>query len=782
MKILLIEDDAILADVLVQSLTSQRYVVDLAEDGRLGWEYVQNTTYDLILMDVGLPKLDGIALCQKLRAEGCITPILLMTAKDASSDRIRGLDAGADDYLTKPLDIAELQARIRALLRRGDAPRTPVLQFGALRLDPSTCQVTFQDTPLPLTPKEYSLLELFMRNPTRVFSRGNIVEHLWTYDDPPQEESVKAHIKGLRQKMKTAGAADWIENVYGIGYRLKEGGIEEKPKGRGQKAEGEEDGGIVRWRDSEQPHPPHHPNQQEFDQAMDGLWTCYQGLMSERLEVLHKAIAADMDTLTGELQQQAAQAAHKLAGVLGMFGQETGTLVARDIEEILSPPDRLSPDQTDHLRSLVHTLNRLIESRSQQDGGSMPASTSADTHARLLLVDSDLSLGAELRTLAQSESMDWQQITTLDQAKLVLQQRSPDLVVINVDNITQKPDWLTLLAELSARTPAVSVLVLASEDALVDRVAVARVGGRGFLTKPVTASHLWMVAAQLLQQRRSQTINLLVVDDDPLFLAALSPMLEPWGIRMTGLEDPTRFWQVLQSVQPDLLILDVDMPQHSGIELCQAVRTDLTWQRLPVLFLTAHRDRETIQQVFAAGADDYIAKPVVEPELLTRIANRLERSQLLYRYATRDCLTKLLNQSHSTNELQRLLQQAEKTGYPCCLGYFSLTQLAQIHIQYGHAVGHQILQRWGDLFQSTFRGAEVVGYWGDGEFVVGMPGLTRTGASDRLSELLATLRQQVFTAPDQTRFQVNFQVAIVEFPTDGHNLQTLYQKGVMGSR
>jgi diguanylate cyclase (GGDEF)-like protein len=200
-----------------------------------------------------------------------------------------------------------------------------------------------------------------------------------------------------------------------------------------------------------------------------------------------------------------------------------------------------------------------------------------------------------------------------------------------------------------------------------------------------------------------------------------------------------------------------------------------------VLFLTAHRDRDTVQQVFAAGADDYIAKPVVEPELLTRITNRLERSQLLHHYATRDCFTGLPNQSQSSDELQRLLQQAEKTRHPCCLGFFSLSQLAQIRLQYGHAVGNQVLQRWGSLFQSAFRGAEVIGYWGDGEFVVGMPGLTRAEARDRLSELLATLRQQVFVAPDQTRFQVNFQIAIVEFPTDGHNLQTLYQKTVTGN-
>ncbi|MBE8970735.1 response regulator transcription factor, partial [Nostocales cyanobacterium LEGE 12452] len=220
MRILLIEDEEILASVLLKSLTKQHYVVDVVQDGQMGWEYTQSTNYDLLLIDVGLPKLDGITLCQRLRSGGCFTPILLMTAKDGSRERIQGLDAGADDYLIKPLDLEELQARIRALIRRGDRPCTPILEVGSLRLDPSSCEVTYNNKLLELTAKEYSLLELFLRNPSRVFSRGDIIEHLWTFDDPPQEETVKSHIKYLRQKLKAAGAVDWIENVYGLGYRL----------------------------------------------------------------------------------------------------------------------------------------------------------------------------------------------------------------------------------------------------------------------------------------------------------------------------------------------------------------------------------------------------------------------------------------------------------------------------------------------------------------------------------------------------------------------------------
>lgn len=222
MKLLLIEDDERVCEALVEYLTDHNYSVDVAYDGQTGLAMARELSYALILLDVMLPQLDGITLCQKLRQNACQTPVLILTAKDTNTDKIVGLDAGADDYVVKPFDLEVLSARIRALLRRGDSQFLLMLHWGDLSLNTNTCEVTYRDKILSLTPKEYRLLELFLRNGRRVFSRSVILDHLWSFEEPPTEDAVKTHIRTLRKKLKTVGAPrDFIETVYGLGYRLK---------------------------------------------------------------------------------------------------------------------------------------------------------------------------------------------------------------------------------------------------------------------------------------------------------------------------------------------------------------------------------------------------------------------------------------------------------------------------------------------------------------------------------------------------------------------------------
>ena len=222
MRLLLVEDDVPLAEAIAEALIDQLYVVDVVNDGEAAWQQIKTLAYDLILLDMMLPKLNGIGLCQRLRSNDCGIPILMLTARDTTTDKVAGLDAGADDYVVKPVELQELFARIRALLRRGSSLSSPILKWGSLHLDPSTYEVIYADQLIHLTPKEYSLLELFLRNGRRVLSRSVIIEHLWSLEDPPEEDTVKAHIKGLRHKLKAVGSPnDLIETVHSVGYRLK---------------------------------------------------------------------------------------------------------------------------------------------------------------------------------------------------------------------------------------------------------------------------------------------------------------------------------------------------------------------------------------------------------------------------------------------------------------------------------------------------------------------------------------------------------------------------------
>jgi len=221
MKILLVEDDFRISKAIAEALTEQRYVVEMVGDGESGLAFAETGSFDLIVLDLMLPKLDGISLCRKLRQAGNKTQILMLTARDTSCDKVLGLDVGADDYVVKPFDLPELLARIRALLRRTSVVFSPVLEWERLTLNPNECRVTYNQQSITLTPKEYALLELFLRHGSCVLSRQSILDKIWLFEESPGEETVKVHLQSLRRKLTTAGAPpNLIETVYGMGYRL----------------------------------------------------------------------------------------------------------------------------------------------------------------------------------------------------------------------------------------------------------------------------------------------------------------------------------------------------------------------------------------------------------------------------------------------------------------------------------------------------------------------------------------------------------------------------------
>ncbi|MGF1521845.1 MAG: PAS domain S-box protein [Leptolyngbyaceae cyanobacterium] len=221
MKILVVEDNPTVAQTLQLLLSSYHYAVDLAADGEAGLQMAEVYEYSLVLLDIMLPRLDGISLCQQLRSQGFRAPILLLTGKGGGHQKAIALNAGADDYVVKPFDAEELIARVQALLRRGGPNTEPILTWGDLAIDPNSRKVTYGTHLLTVTPKEYAILELFIRQNRRVFSARALLDHLWEASESPGDEAIRVHIKELRKKLKAAGAPkDFIKTVYRAGYRL----------------------------------------------------------------------------------------------------------------------------------------------------------------------------------------------------------------------------------------------------------------------------------------------------------------------------------------------------------------------------------------------------------------------------------------------------------------------------------------------------------------------------------------------------------------------------------
>ena len=339
MNILLVEDDEHLAQALTKTLSDRNYVIDRATDGQAGWQFARVGTYDLILLDVMLPTLDGISLCQRLRSLGRLMPILLYAAHEIDGDKVIALDAGADDYVVKPFDLEELTARVRTLLCHCCLLKPPILKNGSLGLDPPTLEGRYEGQNLHLTPKQYALLELFVRCPDQVFSRSELLEHLWSFEQPPAEDTVRSHIKGLRQKLRAAGApSDLIETVYGLGYRLKPAQCYPPTQAV-----------------SSALHQPPTPAQTQA--AVAKVWERLQGEIISRIDVVEEATTALLrDELGLEERHRAVWAAHKLAGSLGMFGFPWGSHLARQLEHSFQPETPLDREIAQHLCELVADL------------------------------------------------------------------------------------------------------------------------------------------------------------------------------------------------------------------------------------------------------------------------------------------------------------------------------------------------------------------------------------------------------------------------------------------
>ncbi|MDJ0724763.1 MAG: response regulator [Prochloraceae cyanobacterium] len=464
MKILLIEDDDLVSRELKQVLTAREYTVDLAADGKAGWELIEAFSYDLILLDLILPHLDGISLCRKLRSQGIRTPIILITALDSSKKKVIGLDAGADDYITKPFDLQELLARIRALLRRGSSSLPPVLSWGQLDLNPGTMEVRHQGKLLRLTPKEYRILELFLRNPHRVFSRSLILDRIWSFEECPAEETVTAHIKGLRMKLKNARAGDPIETVYGVGYRLKR--IEQsKPRLRVKQKKSK----LVTAE-----------TEQQAVAVATSLWQHLWAEFNHRLTAIEKASDLSLkNSLDEKSKQEAIELAHKLVGSLGICNLFQASYLAREVEQIFDSNLALTGDRKQHLSNLLAAIRQELE-----------RAFTLKSNAKAIVLDRDPQVLRQISNLLEHWGIEVRALTDSWQFWPALSDLRPDLIILEAQMAGKSGIELCQILRQDLNQADLPILLLTESNDEQIREQIFAVGGNDYISKPIVEAEL----------------------------------------------------------------------------------------------------------------------------------------------------------------------------------------------------------------------------------------------------------------------------------------------------
>lgn len=510
--------------------------------------------------------------------------------------------------------------------------------------------------------------------------------------------------------------------------------------------------------------------------AIAQLWVRFRPQALERVAILEEALAAlNQGSLDAALCQAAEKNAHKLAGSVGTFGFASASVIARKIEHIFQ--DGLAAAAQNHatLRELIPALRPLLEAQVEAASGSEPAAPSAGSRRpSLLVVDHDPGFATQLIHEAALKGLRATHVSTHDQARTAIAGQRPQAVILSLSFPGGKEHSLNLLKELEQATPPIPTLVLTEQDDFNDRIQIARLGGEGALSKTQSLSQILEWMSVLLDRLNATRARVLAVDDDPQVLSTVRALLEPHGVLLTSIENPLNFWEAMDEVSPDLIMLDVQMPHISGLELCRLVRGDPRWSSTPVLFLTAQTDTETVQRIFSAGADDYVSKPIVGPELVTRIANRLERTQLYRTLAETDALTKVSSRRKSIQVIRQFLKLSSRHRQPFCLAIIDVDRFKQINDVYGHSLGDLVLQQFGQLLLRYFRSEDIVGRWGGDEFVVGMYGMKGDAARQRLVDLLEELKAQEFGEPGEAPFSVTFTAGIAESPLHGRELQHLY--------
>jgi DNA-binding response OmpR family regulator len=491
-----VDDDETIVKILTTVLLKQNYVVDIAKDGETGWEFVESFQYDLILLDVMLPKLDGINFCRRLRERKNPVLVMLLTGCDTTTEKLLGLDSGADDYVVKPFNVQELVARIRALIRRSSASVLEIIECGDIQLNPNMNEVSYKSQVLKFGRKEYLLVELFLRNQKRIYSSRQILDHLWSFDaEPPNESTIRSHIKNIRRIFKEVKVDNFLETVYGQGYRINPTCILLKT--------------AQNLSNTTKP--------EILDISLAKIWKQTEHLSFQRLTAIEEFLSSLLGGVVDEnLCKKASQNAHKLAGSLGMFGFEEETVLAREIEVLFQSEYKLkshfSQIHQDKfaqiLEPLLINLRQKLEKHSQElinlSSTSDQSIENEQINARIIAVDDDIQILIVLKTILEPLGIE---VTCLENQHHFwenLELIHPDFLILDISMpsgkegldlclaVRQNPDWSWL---------PILFLTGCNDTKMLQKAFM--VGADDYLTKPIVPRELLIRITNRLQRIRT---------------------------------------------------------------------------------------------------------------------------------------------------------------------------------------------------------------------------------------------------------------------------------------
>ena len=504
--------------------------------------------------------------------------------------------------------------------------------------------------------------------------------------------------------------------------------------------------------------------------ALQAVWEQSRAEILEQVSVIADAVTdALTDSLAEETRSRAAREAHKLAGSVGTLGFAAASANARALELALGAPHAPPPTDLPRLAELVVALRSELEAG--QDAGPPPPAPPAPATGPLVLViaDDDPARGSRLLAAARAEGVHARLAADLEAARRLTSEGEPDVVLLSLPIGDDPHAALRYLAQAADGRP---VIVAVAAGAEIDRVEVARRGGRGYLTASVDPAGVIAAAMDLRERVRVRGTRILAVDDDPAVLRALRAVLGEAGLSVTACKEPAQLWDRLDEVRPDLVLLDFDLPGVSGPQLCRALRNDARWAGIPIIFLTARTQAEAIHEVFDAGADDYLSKPFVGPEVVARIANRLERVRLYRTLADTDSLTGLPNRRKSVEALETILRMADRYEQPAAVAVLDIDRFKAVNDVHLHAGGDAVLHELGTVGRRFFRGEDVVARWGGDELVAGMYGMATADARQRLGDFIEEVRGHRF---HDGRIAITLSAGVAQYRADGSDVNTLYR-------